>query len=454
MKLCKLLGILGLASLITFFQGCDRLASGRPGKEQIKTYLAGRFPDYVEIQDIQTEYVRGSAKGQWTINVKVIVAPKEDLLTGADVNELGSIRTRIEGVVAWHNDYLRTKKLDDPDVEIKSADAPKIWMIQFKKGNQIAINGQMSVQKQETCWGATDTLKIPVLGQPASAIGVESSARYIKGTQAAADAFKKYREVAETDEAKKAGLLADIERIKKERQEAVDRRIREERKKEEDKRRAAEEAKAAARAAVMAGSQLGVSYIGTFVRGTSTEKVRVEFQTNEQDGRFMEFKIVAFEKPDQWVSYTGHITSQDNEPNVMKMYYFVGQRKEMHGMPVDKTSDLAKLTGPRVICPYPKEYKTLRIEGAHLEMIGDTGRVQADRPADNEATVPSGGIPAATQGELTWEQKRAAKIAEWKARNEEIAAQLKNGGSRDELKKQAQALSQEIEQWKKENPQP
>ncbi|XHR31147.1 MAG: hypothetical protein ACFUZC_11445 [Chthoniobacteraceae bacterium] len=339
------------------FQGCNPLKKPQPSAEQIQAAVSRQVPAFLEVKEVKPELLPADTPGQWIINVKVSVVPKENLVLlpsdEADFSECNAIAGRLNVITNWHNAYLRSNPSPDvPMVQLGEMSTPDILVLGSKKGEATDVYGKFLAQKQVDRWNITPVLfELPALGQPLS--GFKGGNYAVKGTPGGDALMAKFRKVAETNEARKAEFLAKVDAAKKERAE-----------KEQALKKAAKDA-------LVSACQPGVRYAGTFTFYKLTTKVVINFERNEMNGSIIEFKVASAANPNEWVRYTGRM-----EADAAGKYYVTGQVTAVLGTDPKNNGR----TEWRNILNYQKikNLRSLKIDNGHLEMNASLGKAQAD----------------------------------------------------------------------------
>jgi hypothetical protein len=357
MKSFTAAAIVAVTAISLLFQGCNPLKKPQPSAEQIQAAVSRQVPAFLEVKEVKSELLPADTPGQWIINVKVSVAPREDLVLlpsdEADLSECNAIAARLNVVTNWYNAYIHDNPSPDvPMVQLEEMSTPDILILSSKKGEAVDVYGKFLAQKQADRWNITpQSFELPALGRPRS--GFKGGNYAIKGTPEGDALMAKFRQIAETNEARKTEFLAKVDAAKKEKQE-----------KDQVLRKAQKDA-------FLAACQPGVRYAGTFTFYKLTEKVVITFEQNEMNGGIIGFKVASSANPNEWVRYTGRMETDPAGVNSV-----LGQVTATFGADSKNNG----LTEWRNILNYQeiKNLRSLKIDNGHLEMNAGLGKAQAD----------------------------------------------------------------------------
>ena len=363
MKLLKASSVFVVITLI--FGGCNLLKKDQPTKEEITAAVSSDFPSELSLVEVVSEWVPGAAKGAGTVNVKVTMESKVDLLAlppEPAVAEIRALLARNDAVFQWRQQYLLNSMLngDKPAINLEPAQMPQLLKVQQKKGERITFYGKMKAEKQVDRWVLTrESSDFPELGAPQNTFPQKPFGYVVQGTPEAADALKKLQATVEANEAAKKEFIASLERKAKE---ATDKLA---------------EMKKSQRDGVLAGSAPSVTYAACYICSTLlTEKVLVTFEKNEMDGALIEFKVASAAQPNQYARYKGHLALDNRGFSIIEAkiseivggQYTLGPKETWNHFLAEKTMDC----------------QSLRIEKSFFAMACNRGTIEGERTPDNQ----------------------------------------------------------------------
>lgn len=344
--------------------GCGLVKKDQPSKEEITAAIASDFPSELSLVEVLPEWVPGTAKGNGTVNVKVTMEPKVDLLAlppEPAVAEIRALLARSGAVFQWRQQYLLQSMLngEKPAINLEPVQIPQLLKVQQKKGERITFYGKMKAEKQVDRWVLTrESADFPKLGEPLESFPKNPFGYVVQGTPEADAALKKLQATVEANETAKKEFIASLERKAKD---AADKLT---------------EMKKAQRDGVLAGSAPGITYAGYYACPVFNEKVVITFEKNEQDGAAIEFKVASAATPSQYARYRGRVALNDKGFTVIeaKIAEVVGGQFTLG----------AKKTWSQFLAEKTMDCQTLRIEKNFFAMACNRGTVEGERTPDNQ----------------------------------------------------------------------
>ena len=351
---------LGILALLT--QGCNPLKKNQPANEQIKAAIAAEAPPFLSVVDVTPEFIPGANDKQWTINVKVTLTSKEDLLSlpaPAEVVEINDLIHQNNDLLAWNSDFERTHQQDGlPSVRMETLKAPQLLVVKQQKQAGVAVYGKMSAEYQVDRWKLSTQLEFPFQGKPISSFGGSASDFLIKGSSTADEWLKNLHKVVVSNATKKREMIAGVERAANEKAEKL------------------EAIKKSQRESLIAGASPGLQYVGIFTAQRTTEKVTVDFEKCEMNGSLLEFKLTSVANPNQWMRLRGRI-----EVNQQGMFYITAQYLESRVADKDnkQLQDFTAWWRDSNYARFINECKSLKFDKNQLIMEMDGATLNAER---------------------------------------------------------------------------
>lgn len=223
----RLTAVIAVSALALLIQGCKPFHKNQPSNEQITAAISTDMPPYVSVAALVPEFIPGATDKEWSINVKVSIAPKEDLLSYPSRGEANSINELIEQnneLVDWRNRFVQGKANEDLagiSTSMGILNAPQPLRVSQARNQPIAVYGKMTAEWQVDRWRFTTHLELPEIGKPLSTFRDGNTEYLVTGTPAGEEMLQKLRKKIEVNQAKKKEMIATVERIAKEKTEKI-----------------------------------------------------------------------------------------------------------------------------------------------------------------------------------------------------------------------------------------